>query len=102
MSSGDSGLLEHAVDAARQVPLEAADRFPDALALAGLALDVGDRGSVVLPATDDDRVQGAVQLTVSARIEPVADRLAGAGRDRGGRGQAGEGGGVWGAAPGGP
>src|SRR5919108_4324610 len=101
MSSGDSGLLEHAEDVARQVALETPDRFPDALALAGLALDVGDRGSVVLPATDDDRVQGAVQLTVSARVEPVADRLAGAGRDRGGRGEAGGGGGGGGAGPGG-
>jgi hypothetical protein len=90
MSSGHSCPLEYAIDVAGEVALEAADRLADALALAGLACDVGDRGRMALSATDDDRVQGAVQLTVSAGVEPVADGLAGAGGNRRGCAEAGE------------
>jgi hypothetical protein len=92
VSSGHSCSLEHAVDVAGQVALEAADRFADALALAGLAFDVGDRRCMALSAADDDRVQGAVELAVSVWVEPMADGLAGAGGDRGGCCEAGEGG----------
>lgn len=37
-------------------------------------------------------MEGAVELAVAAAIESVADRLAGAGGDRGGAGESGEGG----------
>jgi hypothetical protein len=90
MSSGHSRPLEYTVDVPGEVALEAADRLADALALAGLALDVGDRRRVALSAADDDRVQGAVELPVPAGVEPVTDGLAGAGWDRRGCAEAGE------------
>jgi hypothetical protein len=45
-----------------------------------------------LASGEDDLVEGPVELSVAAAVEPVADRLAGGGRDRGGAGEPGEGG----------
>jgi hypothetical protein len=40
---------------------------------------------------DQDQVERAVEFAVAATVEPVADGLAGGGRDRGGAGEACEG-----------
>jgi hypothetical protein len=92
VSSCHRACLEHAEEVAGEVALEATDRLAHAFALAGLALDVADRRRVVLAAADDDRVQRAVELPVAAGVESVAADAAGGGRDRGGAGEAGEGG----------
>src|SRR5262245_31170778 len=89
-SSGLRHCLERSVEGACEVALEAADRLAHALALARLALDVGDRRRVVLAAADDDRVQRTVELAVPAGVEPVAVDASGGGGDRGGAGEAGE------------
>ena len=61
---------------AGEVALEAADRLARSLAFACAAADVGDRVPVVFAACEHDRVQGAVELAVSAAVKSVADRLA--------------------------
>jgi hypothetical protein len=92
LSSGRGGGLEESVEVAGEVALEAADRVAAGLAVVLAALEVGDRGGVVLAAAEQDGVEGAVELAVAAAVESVADGLAGAGRDRGGAGEASEGG----------
>jgi len=47
---------------------------------------------VVAEPGERDRVEGAVELTVAAAVEPVADGLAGGGGDGCGAGEGGEGG----------
>jgi hypothetical protein len=54
--------------------------------------DVGVRRGVRAFACDEDHVQCAVEFSVAAAVEAVADRLAGGGRDRCGAGEPGEGG----------
>ena len=92
MSSGGGRCLQLPVEGAGEVALEAAGRFAEGLALALASLDVGDRRRVVFASADDDVVQGAVEFAVAAAVEPVAHALAGGGGDRGGSGEAGEGG----------
>src|SRR5687768_8124357 len=53
-------------EVASQVALEATDRIPHAFALAEAAIDVGNRRRVMLVAADDDGVQGAVELAITA------------------------------------
>jgi hypothetical protein len=55
-------------------------------------VDVGDRRRVCASAGEDDLVEGAVEFVVAAAVEAVADWLAGGGGDRGGAGEASEGG----------
>ena len=75
-----------------EVAFEAADGFAHAFPFACAAGDVGDRFWVVFAPADGDGVEGAVELAVSARVEAVADGLAGGGGDGGCGGEAGEGG----------
>src|SRR5437870_5577278 len=58
-----------------------------ALAFADAAGEVVAGGGVVLAAVEDDRVQGAVELAVAAAAEPMSDRLAARGRQRGDAGE---------------
>src|SRR5437763_7130290 len=91
MSSRRWCRLEQSEDAASRVALETADCLAHAFAFAEFALDVGDRRWMVLPAADDDRVQCAVELTIAAGIEPVANALTGARGDGRGAAEAREG-----------
>ena len=65
--------------------------FAAGLSFHGSSFDVGDRGWVHASAGDDDLVECAVELSVAAAVEAVADCLAGGGGDGGGAGEAGEG-----------
>jgi hypothetical protein len=73
---------EQVVEAAREVPLEAAQRALFALALGFLARQVGLGGGVVAGAGDGDDVQRVVELAVAAAVEPVAVALPGGAGDR--------------------
>jgi hypothetical protein len=66
---------EQVVKAAREVPLEAAERSLLALALGLLARRVGLGGRVMAGAGDSDDVQGVVELAIAAAVEPVAVTL---------------------------
>jgi hypothetical protein len=83
-------VLEESEESAGEVAFEAADGLAAGLAFADPAFDVGDRGRIDSASGDEDLVEGAVELAVSAAVESVADRLAGGGGDRGGAGEAGE------------
>ena len=80
------------VEVAGEVALEAAGGFAAALSFADSPLDVVDCRLVDSASGEDDLVEGPVELSVAAAVEPVADRLAGRGGDRGGAGELGEGG----------
>ena len=74
--SGDGGV-EGSVDLAGEVPLEdAADLFGRASFGASL-LDVGAGFRIVCHSDDCGHVQGAVQASVSAAVEPVAGGVPG-------------------------
>jgi hypothetical protein len=75
MSSSLGHPLQHPEDVASKEALQAADGLAHGLAFARFARDVGDRLRVGLAPADDDRVQGAVELTVAAAVEAVADAL---------------------------
>src|SRR5947209_18860615 len=93
LSSRDwRSVFEESVEAAGEVALEAAVRFAACFALLYSALDVGDRGGMCAFAGDEDHVQCAVEFSVAASVESVADYLAGGGGDRCGAGEPGEGG----------
>ena len=77
------GGVEQVVDLAGDVAFEAADRFAFGLAFCLLACDVGAGLGVPRDSAQGDDVDRAVELSVTAAVQPVADRLAGAGRDRG-------------------
>jgi hypothetical protein len=79
---GQWRLCEQAVEAAREVALEAAERALAGLALAFLALKVLAGDGVALGAGDRDRVQRPVELAVAAAIEPVLGLLPGGAGDR--------------------
>jgi hypothetical protein len=64
------------MEAAREVPLEAAERCLVGLAFGFLALEVGLGGGVVAGAGDRDDVQRVVELAIAAAVEPVAVALA--------------------------
>ena len=66
---------EEMVKAAREVALEAADRFAVGLALGLFAGQVGLGLGVVSCASDGDDVQGVVELAVAAAVQPVASSL---------------------------
>jgi hypothetical protein len=59
------------VEAPGEVSLEAAERSLLGLALGFLAREVGPGRGVVAGAGDGDDVQGAVELAVTAAVEPV-------------------------------
>jgi hypothetical protein len=63
------------VEAAREVPLETAERSLLALALGFLARQVGLGGRVMAGAGDRNDMQGVVELAVAAAVEPVAVAL---------------------------
>jgi hypothetical protein len=63
-------------------PIQAAPDFPSALALGCPAFDVRARFGIVEHADPCDDVEGPVQLTVTAAVEPVPRRIARRGRDR--------------------
>ena len=90
MSSGHWRILEKAPEVAGEVALEAADGFAAGHAFCLATLEVGDGGCVALPAAEDDGVQGAVELAVSATVEPEAALLAARRWDRGDTCEAGE------------
>ena len=77
-------------DAAGEVALEAADGFFGALAFGAFAGDVVLRFGVAAQAGDGDAVDGVVDLAVAAAVQAVAVGVAGADRDRGDAGGAGE------------
>ena len=92
LSRAGCDAVEAAVEVAGGVALEAAGCFARGFAFGDPSFDIGDRGGVLaLPAAEHDCVEGAVELAVSASVEPVADRLARGGRDRGDASDAGEG-----------
>jgi hypothetical protein len=70
-------VLEESVEVAGEVALEAAGCLAAALSLADSPLDVVDGWSVHSPSGEDDLVECAVELSVAAAVESVADRLAG-------------------------
>jgi predicted component of type VI protein secretion system len=80
-------VFEESVEVAGEVALEAAGRFAVALAFSDATLDVGDRRRVRATSGDEDHVQCAVESAIAAAVEPVADRLAGGGGDRGAAGE---------------
>ena len=73
-------------------PLQAALDIPRALALGGAPGGVGPRFRVIAQADQRNGVQDLVELAVTATVEAVAHDPPGAGRDRAGPGQGGEGG----------
>lgn len=77
---------------AREVALQQPGRFAAALAFGDASLDVGLCRGVVLTSLQDDRVQGAVELAITAAAESVPDRLAAGGGHGRDAGEAGEGG----------
>jgi hypothetical protein len=92
LSSRRWWVLEESVEVAREVALEAAGGLAAALSFADATLDVVDGRSVHSASGEDDLVECAVELSVAAAVESVADRLARRGWDRGGAGEPGEGG----------
>jgi hypothetical protein len=85
-------VFEESVEVAGEVAFEAAVCFASGLAFGEAAFDVGDRRWMEAFTRDQDQVERAVEFAVAASVEPVADGLAGGGRDRGGAGEACEGG----------
>jgi len=85
-------VLEESVEVAGEVALEAAGGLAAALSFSKAALDVVDGRSVHSASGEDDLVESAVELPVTAAVEPVADPLARGGGDWGGAGEPGEGG----------
>jgi hypothetical protein len=63
------------VEAACEVPFEAAEGFLLGLAFGLFARQVGLGGRVIAGAGDGDDMQGAVELAVAAAVEPVAVAL---------------------------
>ena len=76
------GRLQQSPDVAREVGLQATDRFAGALAFAAPALEVLARGLVAARTGHDHAVKGGVDLAVAALIEAMALRVARAGGDR--------------------
>ena len=70
-----SGGLENAEEVSRDVALEAAFDLARGLAFGGAAGGVSTCGGVVLEAREHDRVQGAVELAITAAVEAVTNGL---------------------------
>src|SRR5579862_955101 len=92
LSSRHWCLCELPVEVAGEVAFEAADGFACGLAFAGSAGDVVAGGLVDAAAVDQDGVEGLVELAVAAAVEAVAVVQSARGGDRGGAGEACEGG----------
>jgi hypothetical protein len=88
MSSGHRGV-EAAVELPGDVALEATADFGIGLAFCAAPGDVGLGSLAGAPASQEDVVQGPVEVTVAAAVEPVTDDTAAAGRDRAGAGERG-------------
>ena len=88
--SSGVGRLEEVPDAAGEVAFEAADGFFGGLAFGAFAGEVVLGFGVAAGAGDGDAVNGGVDLAVAAAVEAVAVGVAGADRDRGDAGGAGE------------
>src|SRR6266545_3202291 len=84
LSSRQRRVFEEPVEVSGEVALEAAGGLAAAFAFLDSTLDVVDGRSVGSASGNDDLVECSVELSVAAAVEPVADRLAGRGRDRGG------------------
>src|SRR5436189_6366337 len=87
LSSRRRRVFEEAVEVSGEVALEAAGGLAAAFPFLDSTFDVVDGRSVRSASGNDDLVGCAVELSVAAAVEPVADRLAGRGRDRGGAGE---------------
>src|SRR5712692_1513257 len=83
---------ECVVGLAGDVALEAAEDFASVESVGFAFGCVGAGAWAVAQAADGDHVEGAVGLAVAAVVEPVAVFAAGAGLDRGGGAELGEGG----------
>src|SRR5437588_9852791 len=83
---------EGVVGLAGDVALEAAEDFASGEAVSGALSGVGAGALAVAEAADRDHVQRPVRLSVASVVESVAGGAAGAGRDRGGAADLGEGG----------
>ena len=81
-----------AVHLAGDVALEDAHDLEFGAAFDGAAFDVGTGARIVAHPGHHDPPQGVVGLTVAAAVQPVTDRLAGGGLDRGDAAEVGEGG----------
>src|SRR5436190_22029903 len=90
LSSRQGRAFEEPVEVSGEVALQAARGLAAAFPFLDSTLDVVDRRSVRAAAGNDDLVECPVELSVAAAVEPVADPLAGRGRDRGGAGEPGE------------
>src|SRR5262249_53377746 len=92
LSSRCRWVLEESVELAGEVAFEAAGCLAAALSFADATLDVVDGRWVDSASGEDDLVECAVELSVAAAVESVAERLARRGWDGGGAGELGEGG----------
>src|SRR6266571_5223152 len=90
LSSRQRRVFEEPVEVSGEVTLEAAGGLAAAFPFLDSTLDVVDGRSVCSASGNDDLVEGSVELSIVAAVEPVADRLAGRSRDRGGAGEPGE------------
>src|SRR5215207_1971672 len=72
MSSGHRGV-EAAVELPGDVALEAAADFGIGLAFCAAPGDVGPGSLTCAPASQEDVVQGAVEVAVAAAVEPVTN-----------------------------
>src|SRR6476469_1932767 len=84
------GIDQQLPDSACEVALEATQGFDSGLALGLLLGEELSRWGMAAALGDGDAVKGAVELTVAAAIEAVADAVARGGGDRGDARQAGE------------
>src|SRR5215216_4794021 len=90
MSSAGRGGLQEVPDAAGEVAFEAAEGFAGGLAFGPFAVEVGAGLGVAAGAGDGDAVDRGVDLAVAAAVEAVPVGAAGADRDRGEAGGAGQ------------
>lgn len=71
LSSSDWRVLEESPDASSDEPFNATDRFAFGLPVGDSAVDVGLGGWVASPLRDGDVVEGAVESSVAAAVEPM-------------------------------
>ena len=90
LSSRQRRVFEEPVEVSGEVALQAAGGLAAAFSFLDSTFDVVDGRSVCSASGDDDLVECAVELSVAAAVESVADRLARRGGDRGGAGELGE------------
>jgi hypothetical protein len=78
------------VDAAGEVAFEVADRFAFGFVVGSLFLEVEGGAGVLADADDREHVEGAVEASVAAGIQPIAVGSSPGDWDRGAAGEAGE------------